>query len=52
MKNNFKQKKPYTIMRFTVDLSVSSTINSSADDEQQVFDLSDVISKFKALNPQ
>ena len=32
--------------------SAASDLNSSADDEQQVFDLSDVISKFKASNPQ
>ena len=32
--------------------SAASDLKSSADDEQHVFDLSDVISKFKALNPQ
>ena len=36
----------------TASASAASDLNSSADDEQQVFDLSDVISKFKALNPQ
>ena len=30
----------------------ASDLKSSADDEQHVFDLSDVISKFKASNPQ
>ena len=36
----------------SVAASAASDLNSSADDEQHVFDLSDVISKFKALNPQ